>query len=74
MTRLRSPLASLLYSRRPLDEVKRDGWREIGTLAVATDDPRLDAFERQFLVNLGNRLYGPRNADDKHAGAAGGGR
>jgi hypothetical protein len=69
MTRLRSSLAPLVTSRRDIDDVKRDGWRETGTLAIAADDPRLDAFERQFVLNLGNRLYGPRNADDPAAGS-----
>lgn len=68
MTRLRSSLAPLITSRRALDDVKRDGWRETGTLAVSADDPRLDAFERQFVLNLGNRLYGPRKGDGQQAG------
>lgn len=68
MTRPRSSLAPLFTSRRAIDEVKRDGWRETGTLAVSADDPRLDAFERQFVLNLGNRLYGPRRGDERRDG------
>ncbi|MEW5729887.1 MAG: hypothetical protein AB1918_18805 [Pseudomonadota bacterium] len=73
MTRPRSSLAPLFTSRRAIDEVKRDGWRETGTLAVSADDPRLDAFERQFVLNLGNRLYGPRRGDERRDGGTGAG-
>ncbi|ASG21391.1 hypothetical protein [Nitrospirillum viridazoti] len=54
----RSNLAFAASSRRPVDEVKRAGWRETGTLAVSVHDARLNDFERQFLVNVGVKLYG----------------
>lgn len=47
-----------LGTRRSPEEVKAEGFREQGIFAVSLDDPRLDAFERQFLVNIGLRLYG----------------
>lgn len=40
------------------DRARRLDWRESRTLVVSADDPRLDAFERQFVINLGTRLYG----------------
>ncbi|CUW39692.1 protein of unknown function [Magnetospirillum sp. XM-1] len=64
MTHVRTSLDRVLTARRDPDKVKRDGWHEVGVLAVSVDDGRLDAFERQFLINLGNRLYGPRNGGD----------
>ncbi len=64
MTHVRTSLDRLLTTRRDPDKVKRDGWHEVGVLAVSVDDGRLDAFERQFLINLGNRLYGPRKEED----------
>ncbi|MEO5375101.1 MAG: hypothetical protein H7840_12595 [Alphaproteobacteria bacterium] len=47
-------------TRRSADDVKRDGWREQGLLAVAVDDPRLSWPEREMLHQLGQKLYGPR--------------
>jgi hypothetical protein len=44
--------------RRDPEQIKRDGWREQRLLAVSVEDSRLDAFERQFVINLGTRLYG----------------
>lgn len=44
--------------RRDAEQIKRDGWREQRLLAVSAEDARLDAFERQFVINLGTRLYG----------------
>jgi hypothetical protein len=46
--------------RRSLDEVKREGWREQGVLAVAVDDERLTWSERELVRQLGERLYGKR--------------
>jgi hypothetical protein len=44
--------------RRDAEQIKREGWHEQRLLAVSAEDPRLDAFERQFVINLGTRLYG----------------
>ena len=52
--------------RRPPEEVKRDGWREQGLLAVSVDDHRLTWPEREFVRQLG------RKALRQHATAAGG--
>ena len=49
--------------RRSPDEVKRDGWREQGVLAVSVDDQRLTWPERELVRQLGEKLYGPRPAD-----------
>jgi hypothetical protein len=48
--------------RRPPEEVKRDGWREQCLLAVSVDDHRLTWPEREFVKQLGNKLYGSRGA------------
>ena len=45
--------------RRP-DQVKRDGWKEQGVLAVAVDDDRLTWPERELVRQLGEKLYGKR--------------
>jgi len=47
-------------ARRSPDEVKRDGWREQGVLAVNVNDPRLTWPERALVEQLGTKLYGER--------------
>lgn len=44
--------------RRAPEEIKRDGWREIGLLAVSVDDHRLTWPERELVRQLGEKLYG----------------
>lgn len=46
--------------RRDANEVKRDGWRDQGLLAVSIDDRRLNCLERELVRQLGERLYGAR--------------
>ena len=46
--------------RRPPDDVKRDGWQDLGLLAVSIDDPRLNWPERELVKQLGEKLYGKR--------------
>jgi len=50
------------------DEVKREGWREQGVLVVSEDDPRLAWPERELVRQLGQRLYGKRDAKEVHHG------
>jgi hypothetical protein len=47
--------------RRTADEIKRDGWREEGLLAVSVDDHRLTWPERELVEQLGSKLYGKRH-------------
>ena len=44
--------------RRQPDQVKRDGWREQGILAVCVDDQRLTWPERELVRQLGEKLCG----------------
>ena len=46
--------------RRPPEEVKRDGWRDLGLLAVSIDDNRLTWPERELVKQLSEKLYGER--------------
>ena len=46
--------------RRGGEKVKRDGWHEQGLLAVMFDDARLTWLEREFVEQLGAKLYGRR--------------
>ena len=47
-------------TRRNPDQVKRDGWKEQGVLAVSLDDQRLTWPERELVRQLGEKLYGER--------------
>ena len=46
--------------RRPPEKVKQDGWREQGLLAVSIDDQRLSWPEREFIRQIGEKLYGKK--------------
>ena len=45
-------------TRRSHDDVKREGWREQGLLAVSIEDQRLTWPERELIKQLGEKLYG----------------
>jgi hypothetical protein len=47
---------------RPMDteRIKADAFKEQGVVVAKIDDPRLDTFERQFLRNIGGKLYGQK--------------
>jgi hypothetical protein len=51
--------------RRPLEKVKEEGWREMGLLAVSVDDQGLNWPEREFIRQIGERLYG-RKREAEH--------
>lgn len=40
------------------EALKRNGYRDQGIVVVKLDDHRLNDFERQFLKNIGGKLYG----------------
>ena len=44
--------------RRSPEDIRRDGWREQGLLAVSVDDQRLTWPERELIRRLGEKLYG----------------
>ena len=50
--------------RRPPDEIKRNGWRDQEILVVSIDDHRLSWPEREFIRQIGEKLYGNRNATE----------
>jgi len=54
-------------TRRDPDQVKRDGWKEVGLFAVLLEDDRLTWPERELVRQLGEKLYGKR--PDKKEGA-----
>lgn len=42
--------------------IKVHAFNDQGIVVASVDDPRLDAFERQFLKNVGTKLYGPKDS------------
>ena len=52
------------------EDLKREGWRRFGILAVSVSDRRLTRDERVFVRVIGERLYGtsepkPKGGDDR---------
>jgi hypothetical protein len=54
----RCTLARLVAEPMNKDAVKRDGWQKHQILVVALDDERLGMIDREFVKQIGNRLYG----------------
>ena len=54
----RSPLGGLQADRPDPEAVKRAGWQGQRILVVALDDVRLDGFQREFVKQIGELLYG----------------
>jgi hypothetical protein len=48
--------------RRDPEQIKREGWREQGLLAVSIDDERLSWAERELVLQIAEKLYGPRRS------------
>ena len=42
--------------RRDPEQVKREGWREMGVLAVCASDHRLNWVEKEFIRQIGEKL------------------
>ena len=49
-------------ARREPEHVKREGWREQSILVVAANDDRLTWPERELVRQLGEKLYGLKEA------------
>lgn len=46
----------------PLDKtkIKRDGWQKHQILVVSLDDPALGMIDREFVKQIGEKLYGSK--------------
>jgi hypothetical protein len=51
-------------NRRAPEQMKHDGWRELGILVVAADDNRLTWSAWELIRELGEKLYGRRGGRD----------
>ncbi|MDA8095573.1 MAG: hypothetical protein M0T84_17030 [Betaproteobacteria bacterium] len=58
MNGYRCPLGRLQPTKPDVEQIKRDGWREEKILVVSLDDGRLDGFQREFVRQIGDQLYG----------------
>jgi len=60
MSRMRYTPKGYGGRRRDPEQVKREGWRELGLLVISPEDERLSWPERELVRQLGEKLYGPR--------------
>lgn len=58
---MNSSLARLIPQQMNVEQVKREGWQEHRILVVSADDERLDWMDREWVEQIGKRLYGERN-------------
>jgi hypothetical protein len=42
------------------EAMKRRAFEDQGVVVAKLDDPRFDEFERQFLRNIGNKIFGAK--------------
>ena len=54
----RCPLGRMQPTAPDTERIKREGWNEEHILVIAEHDSRLDAFEREIVRRIGERLYG----------------
>ncbi len=56
--RYHSPLGRFQAQTTDLEAIKEEGWQDQHILVVSENDKRLDFIEREFVRQLGERLYG----------------
>lgn len=54
----RCALARIIAEPMDKDTIKREGWQQQQILVVSLDDTRLGMIDREFVRQLGERLYG----------------
>ena len=59
----RSNLAGMMPTKIDPEEVKRKGWRDDGILVITDSDQRLNWPEREFITQIGTKLYGKRKQE-----------
>lgn len=62
---LRSPLGKLQPTKLDVEKIKRTGWADHGILVVNLTDSRLSWIDREFVEQLGNKLYGAKRNDQR---------
>jgi hypothetical protein len=56
----RCALARVIAEPMNKTEIKREGWQQHGILVVALDDPALGMIDREFVKQIGEKLYGSK--------------
>ena len=56
----RSNLSGIIPTKIDTEEIKKRGWQHDGILVVKEDDTRLGWPEKQFVNQIGSKLYGKR--------------
>ncbi len=59
---LQSPLGHRLPTPMDAEAIKRHGWQDQNVLVINADDPRLTWPERELIKQLGEKLYGSKEA------------
>ncbi len=54
----RCPLGKFQPTSMDVESVKRSGWQQEQILVVSPSDERLDVIEKEFVRQIGERLYG----------------
>jgi len=65
-TPYRSNLAGMIPNKVNPEEVKRKGWQQDGILVITDNDHRLNWPEREFINQIGTKLYGNRKKENPH--------
>lgn len=58
---IRTSLQRCTSNRRSKEQVMKEGWHEQGYFAIPIESPLINDWERQFLINIANRVYGKRS-------------
>ena len=56
----RCTLARLIAEPMDKDAVKTEGWQKHQILVIALDDERLGMIDREFVRQIGEKLYGSK--------------
>ena len=61
----RCALARIIAEPMDKDAVKTEGWQQHQILVVALDDDRLGMIDREFVRQIGERLYGRKRTKNR---------
>lgn len=59
----RSPLGKYMPTSMDTDRIKREAWHDDGILVVNLDDDRLDMIQREFVKQIGEKLFGKKKGN-----------
>lgn len=59
----RSPLGKYIPTSMDTDRIKREAWHDDGILVVNLEDDRLDMIQREFVKQIGEKLFGKKKGN-----------